>query len=321
MKVLGIESTCDETSAAIVEDGNQILSHVIASQTEHAQFGGVFPELASRLHLDLMLPVIEEALIVEPDVIAVAEGPGLMGAILMGVSAAKALALAWDKPLVGVNHIEAHLYAAMMKTQVFPALGVVISGGHTLLLKMESVTEYEVIGRTVDDSIGEAFDKVSKMMKGPYPGGPFIEKLAKEGNPNAFGFKGGHVKRAPLNFSFSGLKTNVLYTLRENPNLADVAASFQRAAFFDLMKKMKGALETFDAQAIYFGGGVSNSLTLKDLFIGSFDQPVFFPPKDLSLDNGAMIAGLGYHIYQRYGDQRKLLEPYPRNPLYSASLK
>lgn len=317
MLVLGIESTCDESAASLVKDGREILSNVIASQADmQEQYGGVFPEMASRAHVEAMMPVIEKALLgKKPDLIAVANQPGLLGSILMGVTAAEALSLAWKVPLVGVNHIEAHLYAAMMDTQVFPSLGVIVSGGHTHLVKIDSPLDYEILGQTVDDAIGEAFDKVARMMNLGYPGGPKIEQLAKKGDPNRFPFRGGQVKGHPLNFSFSGLKTNVLYSLKDLEanlkNTQDIAASFQRAAFEDILKKTLKAAKIMQPKAIYLGGGVTNSQTLQEMFKG-LDYPVYFPPKGLSLDNGAMIAGLGYHVYKKNGPNSRPLATSPR---------
>jgi len=318
MKVLGIETSCDETAVAVVEDGKLILFHIIASQAElHERYGGVFPEMASRQHIDRILPLVEKAKqeVGEVDLIAVANGPGLMGSLLMGTTAAQALAYSWDLPLVGVNHVNAHLYAAMMgeKAQLsFPALGVVVSGGHTFLAKITSVGEYRLIGTTVDDAIGEAFDKVATLLGLPYPGGPHIEKLAKTGDPYRHPFKAGVVKKRPFDFSFSGLKTNVLYTIKGKNRLKTspdsipesekkhIAASFQRAALSDIVEKSLKATQTFPCQAIYLGGGVTNSQALKHLFHEkNLDIPLYWPPDDLSLDNAAMIAGLAYHLYQQ----------------------
>ncbi|GAB5412371.1 MAG: tRNA (adenosine(37)-N6)-threonylcarbamoyltransferase complex transferase subunit TsaD [Chlamydiales bacterium] len=314
MLILGIESTCDETAASVVRDGKEILSHVVRTQIEtHRPYQGVFPELACRQHFDVMLPIIEETLklagIIHKDLdrIAVASNPGLIGAILTGVTCAKTLSLAWNLPLVGVNHVEAHLYAAMMGApQLFPSLGVVISGGHTHMLKMSAIGEYELLGKTVDDAIGEAFDKVAALLDLSYPGGPEVEKLALNGDKNKYPFKRGTVKKSPLDFSFSGLKTNVLYTLKgkecqkKAPTLlpeeekAHVAASFQHTALSDVVGKSLKAAEGFDCQAIYFGGGVSNNQYLRSLI--PKEVQAFFPPKGLSLDNAAMIAGLAYHL-------------------------
>ena len=334
MLVLGIESTCDETAVAVVKDGKEILSNLVSSQIDlHQQFGGVVPELACRRHVEVFLPLIKEAIqqakvsLDEINLIAVAHGPGLIGALLIGLNAAKALGLALNKPFIGVNHIEAHLYAAIMcqKEPVsFPALGVILSGGHTSLVHIEAIGKYATISQTVDDAIGEAFDKVAKLLGLPYPGGPVIESLAKKGDPHTFPLKPGKVKTHPLHFSFSGLKTAVLYALKgQNAESAivltekikcDMAASFQRAAFQDILEKTKAAAKSKNLTRILFGGGVTNSLTLRKLFAeeaAEFDQ--FFPTQDLSLDNAAMIAGLGYHTYQRKGSGDSLdLDPLTR---------
>lgn len=323
MNVLGIETTCDETACSVVRNGEEILSNVIASQS-HSAYGGVYPEMAARQHIDLIIPVVREAIqkISKIDLIAVAKGPGLIGSLLIGLNAAKALSLGWDIPYVGINHVEAHLYASMMKAKKnFPALGVVISGGHTFLVKIEDVGSYQMIGTTVDDAIGEAFDKVAALLDLPYPGGPHIETLAKKGDPNKFSFKAGQVKGKPYHFSFSGLKTNVLYQVkgqnakRHSPTTisedekSDVAASFQKAALEDVVKKAKKAAKAHKCRAIYVGGGVSQNQRLRKLL--KDDIPVFFPSLDLCLDNAAMIAGLGYHKFNGSSDPLTL-EPQTR---------
>jgi N6-L-threonylcarbamoyladenine synthase len=316
MYVLGIESTCDETAASIVIDGKTILSNVVASSADlHEKYGGVFPELASRRHAEVILPVVKEAIqnakirVDDIDLIAVAKGPGLIGSLLVGLQFAKGLSLAWNKPWVGVNHVEAHLYAAMMESKnpvQFPSLGIVLSGGHTLLLKMNSIGDYELIGTTVDDAIGEAFDKVATLLGLPYPGGPHVEALARNGDPKKFKLPSGKIKNSPLNFSFSGLKTSVLYAVKGQNGLnpktfteqerADLAASFQETAFEDVLSKAKIAYDQFDCKSIFLGGGVCNNLVLRDKFKKTFSN-VFFPTFELSLDNAAMIAGLGYQKY------------------------
>ncbi|MGR3973434.1 MAG: tRNA (adenosine(37)-N6)-threonylcarbamoyltransferase complex transferase subunit TsaD [Candidatus Rhabdochlamydia sp.] len=338
MKILGIESTCDETACAIVENGLHILSQTVATQFDlHSQYGGVYPELACRRHFEVLIPLIDETLRQantapqEIDAIAVAYGPGLIGALLIGLTAAKGLALAWNIPFVGVNHIEAHLYAAMMSCPkpTFPALGVVISGGHTLLVKIEAVGVYTPIGTTVDDAVGEAFDKVATLLDLPYPGGPEIEKLALKGNPFRYPFKPGIVKGRNWDFSFSGLKTNVLYTVKgqnshkEAPLIiseedkADIAASFQRAALDHVAKKAKDAAAFFGCEMIFFGGGVCQNRYLQSLFSSNSPQ-AFFPPLGLAVDNAVMIAGLGFHVYQRRGHQGDDfdLEPQTRIPFH-----
>jgi len=323
MKILGIESTCDETSCSIVEDGEKILSHTIFSQeTIHQKFGGVFPEHASREHIEKMLPCIDRTLqdagltLSDIDAIAVAYTPGLMGSILMGVTCAQALSYTLGIPLIGVNHIEAHLYAAMMGAKkIFPALGLVVSGGHTFLALIHKIGSYELLSTTVDDAVGESFDKVASMLDLPYPGGPHIERLAQCGDDSKFPFKAGRVKNLPLHFSFSGLKTNVLYTVQEQSELseqtkADIAASFQRAAFSDICKKIEAALKQYDCRALYCGGGVTMNQKLRTLLTSHFTNiPCHFPDKNLSLDNAAMIAGLAFHKKEIPIDQ---LTPAPR---------
>lgn len=316
MNVLGIESTCDETSASIVRDGKEILSLTTASSADiHSQYGGVFPELACRRHIEAIIPVIDEALRKsnlspkEIDLIAVARGPGLVGALLIGLQAAKGLSIAWNKPLIGVNHVEAHLYAAMMGASAplaFPALGIVLSGGHTLMLRVESIGQYSVIGSTVDDAIGEAFDKVAILLGLSYPGGPQVEKLAMQGDPLRFPFKAGNVKKNKFDFSFSGIKTSVLYAVKEkelsDQDKADIAASFQRAALSDIVHKATLSLKEYPSKAIYLGGGVCNNQKLRSLFQEALpDLPILWPHRELSLDNAAMIAGLGYQKYIRQG--------------------
>lgn len=335
MLVLGIESTCDETACAVVKDGREILSNVVASQIDlHKEYGGVVPELACRRHIDLILPVIDQALseakvsFQEIDLIAVAHGPGLVGALLIGLTTAKALALALNKPYIGINHVEAHLYAALMSQPdvvQFPCLGVVLSGGHTTLVLIKELGSYEPIGQTVDDAIGEAFDKVAKMLALPYPGGPQIEKLALSGDPNRFPFKAGNVKGKPFDFSFSGLKTAVLYTLKgeqlplvpSTKDMMDVAASFQRAALGDIVKKTLLAAERYGINTILFGGGVTNNQALRALFAKENHQGYryLWPSLGLSLDNAAMIAGLAYYRYQLKGESDAMdLEPMTRIP-------
>ena len=350
MLVLGIETSCDETACAVVQDGKKILSNIVSSQIDlHKEYGGVVPELACRRHIDLMIPVLDQALKEASiqkegiDLIAVAHGPGLIGALLIGLNTAKGLALALQKPFIGVNHIEAHLYAAIMDKQAdiaFPALGVVLSGGHTALILINGLGHYELIGQTVDDAIGEAFDKAAKMVGLPYPGGPQIEQLALKGNPHRYPFKGGHVKANPFDFSFSGLKTAVLYTLQKEKNFSsdspplleiddqekrDIAASFQRAAFEDVLKKTLLAAKLFQVKTVIFGGGVTNNQNLKDLFkekTAGSELELLWPSIGLSLDNAAMIAGLGYDLYQRKGKGDSMdLEPLTRIPFILHSPK
>lgn len=324
MIVLGIETTCDETSCSIVKDGKEILSNVVTSQIDlHAEYGGVVPELSCRRHIDVFIPVLQQCLVEanltldQIDLIAVAYGPGLIGALLIGVTAAKTLSLALNKPFIGVNHVEAHLYAALMAQSspiAFPCLGVVLSGGHTALVHMADIGDYILIGETVDDAIGEAFDKVAKQLNLPYPGGPQIEALAKKGDKHRFGFKPGKVKGNPLHFSFSGLKTAVLYTVKgqnseltkplelTEKNMQDIAASFQHAALADVVDKAIAAAEKYSCQTLVFGGGVTNNQELRRLMAEKAPAlTALWPPLGLSLDNAAMIAGLGYHKFLQKG--------------------
>jgi N6-L-threonylcarbamoyladenine synthase len=314
MLVLGIESTCDETSIALVKEGKHILSHVTASSAEvQSTFGGVVPELASRHHVTLILPCLQQALkeanvsLKDIDLIACSEGPGLIGSLLVGIRTGQALSWMLNKPLLGVNHIEAHMYAALMSDPHFehrlPAMGCVLSGGHTSLILIHDVGRYTLLGQTIDDAIGEAFDKTAKMLGLPYPGGPQIEALAKLGDPKRFPLKAGQVKNAPYSFSFSGLKTAVLYTLQkqklQEEEKANMAASFQDAAFSDVLKKIRLAIEEFPVSALYFGGGVTHNKKLRERANIEISTPSFFPREELCLDNGAMIAGLGFHVSQR----------------------
>jgi N6-L-threonylcarbamoyladenine synthase len=322
MLVLGIESTCDETACAVVKNGRDILSNVVTSQIDlHAEYGGVVPELSCRRHVDVIIPVIQKALedanitLQDIDLIAVAYGPGLIGALLIGLTSAKTLSLALNKPFIGVNHIEAHLYAAIMSQPhpiKFPCMGVILSGGHTSLVRVDDVGTYTPVGETIDDAIGEAFDKVAKMMDLPYPGGPQIEALAATGDRHRFDFKAGRVKDKPLDFSFSGLKTAVLYGIRgQNCNQekqlseqdkADVAAAFQHAAFKDIIHKTLLAAKEHNCDTLIFGGGVTNNKTLRRLFSEQADAlNLLWPSAGLSLDNAAMIAGLGYHTFLKKG--------------------
>ena len=329
MITLGIESTCDESAISLVRNGKEILANCVASQAEiHKKYGGVFPEIAAREHINALLPLIKVAFETaglspkDLDLIAVAEGPGLMGSLLMGTTAAQALSLAWEKPLIGVNHVDAHLYSAMMEQNtdpLFPCLGLVLSGGHTFLAKMESITDYKILGSTVDDAIGEAFDKVATLLDLSYPGGPEIERLAINGNPSRYPLKAGQVKNRPLDFSFSGLKTNALYTIKgyqgtrkgksliNETDKKDFAASFQKAAFADVIEKTKKALQIVSCDTIYLGGGVTCNTYLQFLFKQTLPYvKSYFPSKELCIDNGAMIAGLGTHIFHKQLRQKEI---------------
>lgn len=325
MIVLGIESTCDETACAVVKDGRHILSNIVSSQIDlQKEFGGVVPELASRRHIEVIIPVIQQALEVanlsldQVDLIAAAYGPGLIGALLVGLNTGKALALALNKPFIGINHIEAHLYAALMshpEENRFPALGAVLSGGHTSLVRIDSLGRYTPISETIDDAIGEAFDKVAKILNLPYPGGPEVERLALSGSA-CYPLKAGQVKGKPYHFSFSGLKTGVLYTFQKEGDRLDraaLAASFQTAAVADVVKKTLAAAREFGCKTILFGGGVTNNKYLRSVFQNEGKGlNLLFPSAELTLDNGAMIAGLAYHRYLEKGGDTLALEAAPR---------
>ena len=317
----GIESSCDETAAAVVADGAEILSTVVASQTEiHKAYGGVVPEVACRAHEEFMLPVIEQALgsagltTGDIDVVAVTTHPGLIGALLIGVSAAKALAYAIDKPLIAVNHVHAHIYAANLHFGVvpYPSVSLVVSGGHTSLFLSKSPTRHEMVGATKDDAAGEAFDKCAKIMGLGYPGGPAIEKTSAGGNPSAVPFPRSFLKGDSLDFSFSGVKTSVLYHCKGlNGDLAgpdvykeplkDLAASFQEAIADVLVAKVEKAVRRHLPEAVVVGGGVAanSRLRLKLAELGKkISIPVLIPPLGLCTDNAASVAGLGFHHWK-----------------------
>jgi N6-L-threonylcarbamoyladenine synthase len=335
--ILGIESTCDETAAAVVVDGYDVRSNVVASQVElHAKYRGVVPEIASRAHIENLLPVLAEAATRTPsplysgesagereselaptsgfgdiDAIAVAHRPGLIGSLLIGVTAAKTLAWATGKPLIGVDHVHAHLYSVILennKQPEFPAVGLVVSGGHTALYLARSWLDVELIGSTIDDAVGEAYDKVAALLGLGYPGGPIIDKLAEHGDPKAIDFPRTLLARDSLDFSFSGLKTAVLYNIHGVPTrgrridttrvpelpqqrLRDIAASFQAACVDVLAKKLKRAIKRTGAKSVIIGGGVSANRGLRAA-LTNFPVPVHFPAVRYCTDNAAMSAGL-----------------------------
>ena len=316
MLVLGIETSCDETAAAVVEDGKYILSNIVASQVDtHSRFGGVVPELASRKHIQNIVPVILEALshanvtLDEVDGIAVTQGPGLVGSLLIGISAAKALAYTKEKPIVGVSHMEGHIYSNLLEHEKLepPFMSLVVSGGHTdLVYVAKGKRQYEQLGRTLDDAAGEAFDKVAKLLELGYPGGPIIDRLAKEGNAKAINFPRPVMRERHLNFSFSGLKTSVLnYVSGERKagreiNPADVAASFQAAVVDVLTEKALRAAEMKNIDVITIAGGVAaNSALRKQLTerCQELGYKLYYPDAIIMCtDNAAMIAGAAYYL-------------------------
>jgi N6-L-threonylcarbamoyladenine synthase len=309
MYFLAIETSCDETAAAVFDDTPVVRSSVVASQTDlHARFGGVVPEVAARAHLQRLLPVVDEALrqagitIKDLGAVAVMNTPGLVGALLVGVSAAKMFAVALDVPLLDVNHIEAHIYACRLAAEedVFPCVGLVVSGGHTSLFHCRSALEFQLLGATIDDAAGEAFDKVASILGLGFPGGPAVERLARNGDAKAFRFPRSFSHEPRLDFSFSGLKTAVLYTVRDlekagelDRKRADLAASFQQAVVEVLVEKCRQALEQTRLGTLCVGGGVAANKALREA-LTAMTTPrgtrLFIPPMRLCTDNAAMAA-------------------------------
>jgi N6-L-threonylcarbamoyladenine synthase len=319
--ILGIESSCDDTSAAVLRD-EYLLSSVIASQKVHEKWGGVVPELASRAHLMNIVPVVDQALsqagvtMDEVSAIAFTRGPGLLGSLLVGTSYAKGLAIATGKPLVEVNHLQGHILSCLVKEEgrenivpQFPFLTLLVSGGHTQIVKVCGHFEFEILGQTIDDAVGEAFDKCSKMMGLGYPGGPIVDRLAKEGDENRFRFNLPHIQG--LDYSFSGIKTSLLYFLRdqlkENPNFieenkADICASFQKALIDILMKKLILAVKQTGIRQVAIGGGVSANSGLRNRIAEEGKKrgwQTFIPEFRFTTDNAAMIAISGLYKYRR----------------------
>ncbi|HEX8163857.1 MAG TPA: tRNA (adenosine(37)-N6)-threonylcarbamoyltransferase complex transferase subunit TsaD [Pyrinomonadaceae bacterium] len=317
MLVLGIESSCDETAAAVVRDGREMVSSVISSQIEvHRRFGGVVPEIASREHLDKIVPVVEEALARaqvgarDVDGIAVTQGPGLVGSLLVGLSYAKAMAYALAKPLVGVNHIEGHIYSVVFENPPieYPAFALVVSGGHTNLFLVPAPGKYKVLARTRDDAAGEAFDKVAKMLGLGYPGGPVIERLAREGDPRAVPFSVPRMGDGLPDFSFSGLKTAVSKYVRESGlqpvaageepsrGVKDLAASFQSVVVRSLVGTTEKLAKEYAPRTLIVAGGVACNNALREAAAEAgarLGVPAYFPSRHLSTDNAAMIAAAG----------------------------
>ncbi len=310
-RILAIETSCDETSAAVVEDGRTILSNIIASQVDlHAQFGGVFPEVASRKHVEVIHAVVQQALeeahmgLDDIDCIAVTRGPGLVGSLLVGVNMAKGLALARNKPFLGINHIEGHVYSLWLTEHVdeieFPLLTLVVSGGHTELYLMTGHGQYQHLGGTLDDAAGEAFDKVGRVLGLPFPGGPAIDKLAPSGNATAFKFPRA-VMEDGYNFSFSGLKTAVARQIKHFNKtklpVEDLAASFQTAVVEALVTKTERAATAYGVTAVHLAGGVSANKELRRTMTEQLSIPVRYPPPILCTDNAAMIGSAAHWHY------------------------
>jgi len=323
ISILAIESSCDETAAAIVQDGREVISSVVASSVDlHQKYGGVVPEIASRAHIENIYPVLQETLDqagMGPDnidAVAVANQPGLTIALVVGVTAAKTLAFMWGKPLVAVNHVHAHLQSAMLEqTQLnLPAVALVVSGGHTSLYDCKSALELNLLGSTIDDAAGEAFDKVASILNLPYPGGPSIEKTAKNGNPKAIRFPRSMLAKDSLDFSFSGIKTAVLYhccgqdmkgqnQVRDmsQQQIADIAASFQAAVIEVLVKKTQRAADRMGAKTLLLGGGVAANSALREglqVMADKTHRTLLVAPRKYCTDNAVMVASLAYHKYQ-----------------------
>ena len=310
-RILAIETSCDETAAAVVENGTEILASEVASQLEvHEIYGGIFPEVASRIHVEVVYQVVDRTLaaahlgVDDLDCIAVTRGPGLVGSLLVGVNVAKGMSMGRGIPLLGINHLEGHIYSQWLAAEddeiEFPIVALVISGGHTEMYLMTGHLQYEHLGGTLDDAAGEAFDKVGRLLGLSFPGGPAIDEISAEGNPVSFQFPRA-VLRDGYNFSFSGLKTAVMRETRKYENgrmpVADMAASFQAAVVDVLVKKAAAAAEEFGAKAVHITGGVSANNSLREEMSSKVAIPVRFPPKDLCTDNAAMIAAAAHQRY------------------------
>lgn len=325
MKILAIETSCDETAASVVEDGTKVLSSVVSSSMDmHKAFGGVVPEIASRAHVEMLNPVIAQAMSEAgyahgevPDAVAVTNGPGLIGALLVGVSAAKALSLTWDVPYIGVNHLEGHLYASWIEEPDLdcPLITLLVSGGHTMIVLIESPGRYRILGSTIDDAAGEAFDKVARAMGLGYPGGPIIDKLAQTGDASKVKFPRA-MRGDNYDFSFSGIKTSVVNHLRKNPDSqpADIAASFQEAVVDVLLDKTFRAARETGALGVCLGGGVAanSALRAKAQELGQQQGfRVFLPSRSMCTDNAAMIGAAAWHRFNSDGPTAMNTGAYP----------
>ncbi len=320
LRILAIETSCDDTSAAVVLNGRKILSNVVSSQIEvHQKYGGVVPELASRKHIEMIVPIVSEALkeaetpLKEIDGIAVTQGPGLIGSLLVGLSFAKSIAFAKGIPFIGVNHLEAHLSSIFVEERGprFPYIGLVVSGGHTALFRVNGFGDYKRLGQTRDDAAGEAFDKVAKLLGLGYPGGPMIDQLSKEGNPKAIRFPRAILGKDSLDFSFSGLKTAVVNYLKNHPKppegysrdfICDIASSFQEAIIDVLVKKTFKAVKQQGLKRVVLSGGVAaNHLLRQRMEEEALDQKIklYIPSPSFCTDNAAMVGVVGYEYLKR----------------------
>lgn len=334
MRILGIETSCDETGVAIFDENDGIIGEAVYSQVKmHAEFGGVVPELASRDHIHRIIPLTEQVLDEagmqghELDGLAYTRGPGLMGALLVGASVARSLAYGWNIPAIGIHHMEGHCLAPMLEDPApeFPFLALLVSGGHTLIVRVNGSSDYELLGESLDDAAGEAFDKTAKLLGLPYPGGPAISALAEQGNPERFQFPRPMTDRPGLDFSFSGLKTFALNTVQANSDdeqtRADIARAFVDAVVDTLLIKCKRALKQTGLTQLVVSGGVSANKQLRERFHAELDAGVFFPRPEYCTDNGAMIAYAGYCCFKSRSEGGILqgdgpgFQPKPRWPM------
>ncbi|MCB0280980.1 MAG: tRNA (adenosine(37)-N6)-threonylcarbamoyltransferase complex transferase subunit TsaD [Calditrichaeota bacterium] len=333
MRILGIETSCDETSASVL-DNEVVLSNIISSQLVHSRFGGVVPELASRAHLRLLIPVVKQALetaktnLEQIDGIAVTYGPGLVGALLVGLNFAKGLSVSLKKPFVGVNHMEGHIYGNLLsqKNVKFPIMFLIVSGGHTMLVLMQDYLKYKILGTTRDDAVGEAFDKTAKILKLGYPGGPIIDKLAEDGDPKFVKFPQAFVKDDHFDFSYSGLKTAVLTFLNKHEddyikaNMSSICASFRLAAVEVLVKKTLRAAKKYKVQAVAVAGGVAANKLLRTMLRDhsvKYGFDFYEPEFQFCTDNAAMIARTGLEYLKRNKPSAQDLNAYPSLKLTS----
>lgn len=326
MIVLGIESSCDETAIALVKEGRSVLSSKVSSQLSHNRFGGVIPEIAAREHLDTIFPLFEAALEeakLSPqdiDLITVTQGPGLIGALLVGTSFAKGLACSLKKPLVPVNHVHAHIHGAFLgladyDKSMFPCLALVVSGGHTHLYEMKTAVDFHLLVSSIDDACGESFDKVAKLLNLGYPGGPAIEALARKGKPSHVSMPRMMDQRERMAFSYSGLKTHVRYLLeREKDTLTqerihDICAAFQKEAFDQILRKLETALTMYpETRSIVVSGGVAANAYFREVLSKAAHVPSYFPSLKYCSDNAAMIAALGFELYSRSSKKEKFYD-------------
>ncbi|HSX19653.1 MAG TPA: tRNA (adenosine(37)-N6)-threonylcarbamoyltransferase complex transferase subunit TsaD [Gammaproteobacteria bacterium] len=338
MRVLGIETSCDETGIAIYDGNRGLLAHTLYSQVKtHVEYGGVVPELASRDHIQYIAALTTQALTAanvpaeSVDAIAYTQGPGLVGALLVGASFAKALAFAWDVPAIAINHMEGHLLAPFLedKHPQFPFLALLVSGGHTQIIQVNDIGEYIILGESLDDAAGEAFDKTAKLLGLEYPGGPLLAKLAEQGVPNRFTFPRPMLDRAGLNFSFSGLKTHALYAIQQNDltpqTKADLAWAFEDAIVDTLLKKLIRAIQHTGLNEVVIAGGVGANKTLRkrfDEFAANNSVKIYYPKLEFCTDNGAMIAYAGYERFKRgCVDPNWEISVQPRWPLTTTALR